>query len=288
MIPVSWIPPDRLPAALLVLMPGRYLNFARDDVRRDAHRARSAAAARSGAVLVLLFLTCGLLVGDRSMLWEFLEHHHHVQYQSNIRPLHIVWLGNAALLAGAAWTRRSAECARQSERTRHRTCGTHCTLHLLAACRADDAAPASERSGAHFSDRTNDVFFADVAARLGRAARCRRPAPHSAAHAAAGAPRQRRARHRDVLARNGRRHAAHAARRFTVSTSSIRLPRPWARAAFPRCRTAGPGRATRRKSGARSGATFGVTQVLAYADWALQLPVASQSRRLLLYDIPER
>ena len=33
---------------------------------------------------------------------------------------------------------------------------------------------------------------------------------------------------------------------------------------------------------------FGVTQVLAYADWSLQLPLASQSRRLLLYDIPER
>jgi hypothetical protein len=32
---------------------------------------------------------------------------------------------------------------------------------------------------------------------------------------------------------------------------------------------------------------FGVTQVLAYSDWSLQLPVASQSRRLLLYDIPE-
>jgi hypothetical protein len=32
---------------------------------------------------------------------------------------------------------------------------------------------------------------------------------------------------------------------------------------------------------------FGVTQVLAYADWSLQLPVAAQSRRLLLYDIPE-
>ena len=31
---------------------------------------------------------------------------------------------------------------------------------------------------------------------------------------------------------------------------------------------------------------FGVTQVLAYSDWTLQLPVASQSRRLLLYDIP--
>jgi hypothetical protein len=31
---------------------------------------------------------------------------------------------------------------------------------------------------------------------------------------------------------------------------------------------------------------FGVTQVIAYADWSLQLPVAAQSRRLLLYDIP--
>ena len=49
--------------------------------------------------VVLLFLTCGLLVGDHSMLWEFLEHHHHVQYQSNIRPLHIVWIATAALLA---------------------------------------------------------------------------------------------------------------------------------------------------------------------------------------------
>src|SRR5687767_7901187 len=27
MIPISWIPPDRLPSALLVLMPGRYLNY---------------------------------------------------------------------------------------------------------------------------------------------------------------------------------------------------------------------------------------------------------------------
>ena len=27
LIPLSWLPPDRLPSALLVLMPGRYLNF---------------------------------------------------------------------------------------------------------------------------------------------------------------------------------------------------------------------------------------------------------------------
>ncbi len=83
MIPVSWIPPERLPAALLVLMPGRYLNFG----------AMTFVALLVGLLgsrrqlwsrLVLLFLTCGLLAGDHSMLWEFLEHHHHVLYQSHI------------------------------------------------------------------------------------------------------------------------------------------------------------------------------------------------------------
>ena len=104
MIPISWIPPERLPAALLVLMPGRYLNFG----------AMTFVALLIGLLasrrelwsrLVLLFLTCGLLAGDHSMLWEFLEHHHHVIYQSNIRPLHVVWITTAALLAGSAWTR---------------------------------------------------------------------------------------------------------------------------------------------------------------------------------------
>ena len=78
MIPLSWIPPERLPAPLLVLMPGRYLNFG----------AMTFVALLIGLLasrrelwsrLVLLFLSCGLLVADRSMLWEFLEHHHHVQ-----------------------------------------------------------------------------------------------------------------------------------------------------------------------------------------------------------------
>ena len=39
MIPLSWIPPERLPAALLVLMPGPLPELRRDDVRRAAHRA---------------------------------------------------------------------------------------------------------------------------------------------------------------------------------------------------------------------------------------------------------
>ncbi len=39
MIPISWIPPENgCPAALLVLMPGRYLNFGATDLRGNAHR----------------------------------------------------------------------------------------------------------------------------------------------------------------------------------------------------------------------------------------------------------
>jgi hypothetical protein len=34
-------------------------------------------------------------------------------------------------------------------------------------------------------------------------------------------------------------------------------------------------------------ARYGVTQVLTYGDWEMHLPIAAQSRRLLLWNIPE-
>ena len=67
MVPLSWIPPDRLPSALLVLMPGRYLNFgALTFVAMLIGLLGSCRAIWSR--LVLLFLSCGLLVTSRSML----------------------------------------------------------------------------------------------------------------------------------------------------------------------------------------------------------------------------
>ena len=121
MIPLSWIPPERLPAALLVMMPGRYLNFG----------AMTFVAVLVGLIasrrdlwsrFLLLFLSVGLLLGDHSMLWEFLEHHHQLRYESPIGPLYVVWLSAAALLAGlslerarigriATLTRRRIRCA---------------------------------------------------------------------------------------------------------------------------------------------------------------------------------
>jgi hypothetical protein len=281
MIPLSWIPPERLPSALLVLMPGRYLNFS----------AMTFVALLIGLLggrrqfwsrVVLLFLTCGLLAGDHSMLWEFLEHHHQILYQSKIRPLQIVWIATAALLAGAAW-KSKRQRAESKEAAFHPLHLSH--LILLAIVVLMTMHQHADRSGAHFADRTNDVFFADVAARPGVLLvagdlhliqlRTRRPvlldtgALDTVMYSLeTGAAMQRMLREiygLDLF--NPPPDAVGAGRIPALShrgTWEGYSPERW--------------RAIRRD--------FGVTQVLAYADWALQLPVASQSRRLLLYDIP--
>jgi hypothetical protein len=142
------------------------------------------------------------------------------------------------------------------------------------------------RSGAHFADRTNDVFFADVAAGSGVIVlagdlhlfqlKTRRP----------------------VLIDSGALdtvmyslETGGAMRRIFSEVYGLDLFNPPPDAV-------GSGRIpplAHQKTWEgysiddwrRIRRTFGVTQVIAYADWALQLPVASQSRRLLLYDIPE-
>ena len=146
---------------------------------------------------------------------------------------------------------------------------------------------SSPRSGAHFSDRTNDVFFADVAAHSGMIVlagdlrliqlRTRRPVLVDSGaldtvmySLETGAAMQRIMR--DVYGLDmfnpppgavGSGRIPPLAHRPTWESYS---PEKW--------------RSIRRE--------YGVTQVLAYADWSLQLPVSAQSRRLLLYDIPER
>jgi hypothetical protein len=142
-----------------------------------------------------------------------------------------------------------------------------------------------ELSGAHFHDRTNDVFFADIARGPGVLLvagdlhliqlRTRRPvlldtgALDTVMYSLeTGAPMQRILREiygLDLL--HPPPEAVGAGRIPALShrdTWEQYSPEHW--------------REIRRD--------FGVTQVLAYSDWTLQLPVASQSRRLLLYDIP--
>jgi hypothetical protein len=145
----------------------------------------------------------------------------------------------------------------------------------------------AERSGAHFSDRTNDVFFSDIARSPGVLLvagdlhliqlRTRRPvlldtgALDTVMYSLeTGASMQRMLRDVYGLDLFNPPPAAVGAGRIPAlshrETWQRFSPQTWQ----------------------AIGRDFGVTQVLAYADWTLQLPVASQSRRLLLYDIPQR
>jgi hypothetical protein len=290
MVPLSWIPPDRLPTALLVLMPGRYLNFGALIFvamligllgRRRALWSR----------LALLFLSCGLIVTNRSMLWEFLVHHHNVHFQINVRPLRVVWLPAAALILATLW--ESSRLSQPSPPT-HRLHPLHPSrlLHLpllvlLALVVLMTLHQHAERSGVHFNDRTNDVFFADVAAREGvlllagdlrliqlrtrRAVLLDAGALDTVMYSLeTGAAMQRMLR--DIYGLDLANPPPDAVGAGRIPALSHRDT--WERYPLEKWQ------AIRRE--------FGVTQVLAYGDWALQLPVASQSRRLLLYDIPER
>ncbi len=142
------------------------------------------------------------------------------------------------------------------------------------------------RSGAHFSDRTNDAFFADVAAGSGVLVvagdlhliqlRTRRPVLVDSGaldtvmySLETGAAMQR------ILSE------VYGLDLFNPPPDAVgsgRIP-PLAHQKTWEGYSPDDWRRIRR--------TFGVTQVVAYADWSLQLPLASQSRRLLLYDIPE-
>ena len=285
LIPLSWIPPEQLPAALLVLMPGRYLNFS----------ALTFVAMLTGLLasnreiwsrLVLLFLTCGLLVSDRSMLWEFLEHHHHIHYQSNIGQLPIVWTATAALLAGAAWARWGQQTRRGSG-YRRAAVPYVASIAVLGVVVLMTLHQHAERSGAHFNDRTNDVFFADVAAGPGVLLvagdlhlvqlRTRRPvlidtgALDTVMYSLdTGAAMQRMLRE------------IYGLDLFNPPPDAVGAGR------IPALSHRDTWESYSREQWSAIRREFGVSQVLAYSDWALQLPVASQSRRLLLYDIPER
>jgi hypothetical protein len=287
MVPLSWIPPDRLPSALLVLMPGRFLNFGALTFVALLIGLLGACRARWSR-LVLLFLSCGLLVSNRSMLWEFLEHYHNVRVQIDVRPLPIVWISAAAVLVAALWMTRRHTAVGEARRAVHPSHPLHLApLSILALAVLMTLYQHADQSGAHFSDRTNDVFFADVAAGSGVLLvagdlylvqlRTRRPvlldtgALDTVMYSLeTGAAMQRMLR--DIYGLDLFNPPSDAVGAGRIPALSHR--KTWE--GF----SAEEWLAIRRE--------FGVTQVLAYADWTLQLPVASQSRRLLLYDIPDR
>jgi hypothetical protein len=145
----------------------------------------------------------------------------------------------------------------------------------------------AELSGAHFADRTNDVFFSEVAAQPGVLLlagdlyliqlRTRRPVLLDAGaldtmmySLETGAAMQRMLR--DIYGLDLHKPPPEAIGAGRIPPGAHQ--RTWERYSVAKWRQ------IRRD--------FDVTQVLTYAEWRLRLPPVSQSRRMLLYDIPRR
>lgn len=286
MVPLSHMAPERLPRALVVLMPGRWLNFcAMTFVAMIIGLLIQRAALWS--YCVLLYLSGGLLLGTGSMLWEWLGQPQGQPYDGGLRAPQIIWIATSLLVVGAVATRRSSAAKNESHVRLAPKLAYAACLAALGVVTVMTWRSSHSRPGEYFQDRTNDVFFGDAAAQRGVLLvagdlylvqlRTRRPLLIDAGaidtvmySLVTGAQMQR------IL------HDVYGLDLFNPPPDAIRAGRvplqahrkTWERFSLEKWR------AIRRD--------FGVTQVLTYSDWSLQLPVASQSRRLLLYDIPER
>jgi hypothetical protein len=263
---VSWIPPGKLPAVLLVLMPGRVLNI--DALIYAAMLIGLLGAYRQWwSQWLMLLLFAGLIAGDHSMLWRWLLEKRGIEAASSIRPLWVVTGVSLALIACRA----------------------------LFAGRVPKAGPAlltagftlgfSPQTALLFRDRTNDVFFAHVASGQGVLLtagdlhliqlKTRRPVLldggglDGVMYSLEAGPEMKRILREvygvDLL--NPPEEARGAGRIPPLANQKT-----WERYSADDWRALGR--------------TYHVTQVLTYADWMLNLPLAAQSRRLLLYQIP--
>ena len=130
MIPLSWIPPDRLPAALLVLMPGRYLNFAAMTFVALIF-GLLASRRELWSSFALLFLTCGLLAGRPQHVVGVPRTPSRYSLSESRQAAPYRLDGNGRTTRRRRMEEPRAEAA--SHRT-HRTRCTHCTRRTYRTC----------------------------------------------------------------------------------------------------------------------------------------------------------
>jgi hypothetical protein len=273
---VSWIPPEKMPALLLVLMPGRVLNF-------DALVYAALLTGLLGAYrrwwsqMLLLVLIAGLLAGDHSMLWEWLDEQRGVLFVSHVKPLWVVTGVSAALIVGRALLfKRPARPVFALRAT------AVAALSLTAALTMGFSRPRTLL----FHDRTNDVFFGQVASGKGMLL--------TAGDLHLIQLKTRRPVLLDGGGLDGVMYSLEAGpemKRILLEVYGVDLLNPPEEA-----RGAGriPPLANQRvwehystEKWREIGRAFHVTQVLTYPDWTLDLPLAAESRRMLLYQIPQ-
>jgi hypothetical protein len=285
---VSWVPPVRLPVTFLILMPTRLLNV--DAMLFSAlvmgllGTLRGAWWGRWSTVVLAVVL----VAGRRSMLWEFL-------HQRGLDVPHPRIDSIGALIVAAVFfvvTTTFLERRRQAPDGAGAAMGAMAAVNavriVLAAAVVWVAAGPAHAVDEHntiFRDRTNDLLFRSTSRGEGLLLtggdlhliqlRTRRPVLleggglDGLAYALEAAPAMDRIL-REVYGIDLFNPPEEARHRGTVPP------------AFNRDVWQGYGAERWREIKAE----YNVRQVLVPSDWALALPIAAQSRRYLLYDIP--
>jgi hypothetical protein len=286
---VSRLPPATVPTFLLVLMPGRVLNF---DAMIYAALVTGLLAnyRRFWSGLLLLALFTGLSIGDHSMLWEWIQEKRGATVVSTVRPLWVVTFVSIGLLTGALWEKFKSRPAKAGPDVRVMNrpyrLARGCALLLLLVITGVTMGFARPRS-LIFHDRTNDVFFGQVASASGVLL--------TAGDLHLIQLKTRRPVLLDGGGLDGVMYSLDAGpemKRILRDVYGVDLLNPpdEARGAgrIPPLANQKVWEAYSLENWQEIGRTYGVTQVLTYPDWTLQLPLAAESRRLLLYQIPPK
>ena len=170
MAAVSWIPPDKLPLTLLMLMPTRLLNFNGMIFVPLLIGLLGLYSRLFWGRLLMAVLLVGLLLSPRSMIWEWSAANRWAWLQNGFDPLIVMEMTSVGLvcLGAADWARR-----RQSDVPAVAPEGAVVTLVKGGLWIVSFAAVAltgfltlrlRPDTTDYFRDRTNNPFFAAVAA----------------------------------------------------------------------------------------------------------------------------
>jgi hypothetical protein len=276
---VSWIPPDLLPPALLIAMPGRVLNLNMLMIGALLVGLFGARHGSQAGGLLLVLLCVLLLVGNRSGLWLLEGSHRRLiaELPGAMRPNATNVVLVAALLALVRW------------RSGGRPLVVRAAYVVTIALMAGSAAFAwnlERPRGFDMSDRTNDVLFRMLSE--GRGLLLTGGDLHLV---------QLRTR-RPVLLDGGGLDAlpyaiesAPEMDRILREVYGVDLLNPPEEARFrgsvPPAFTKAVWEGYSRDRWSDIAKTFKVRQVLTPGDWDLKLPVAVRNRTLTVYDIPD-
>jgi hypothetical protein len=170
-IPLSWVPPDRLPMTLVILMPLRILNI---DVMVFPALLLGMIGAyhrETWGLVLTVFLFAALILNEISMIWEALPSDTGLAMLKGAGPLRPMALATLLLLVGATASRWIVRRAGASSSATSARSTWPATLHVLALVLAGSAGAYTTlifRGHAfEFEDRTNTPFFEQLAAGRG-------------------------------------------------------------------------------------------------------------------------